>query len=238
MRGAFRYNESVIYLFSGSDEAKARAKAFEWVEKARAKDPQLTYLRLAREELSPSALEEAASAGTLFAKRMLVLLDDPFPKHRAKGEGEEGEEAPGESLIEGWLPRLAHSENAIVILAPGLAPAKAKKLSAKAEKAYDFTLRTRKEERGFNGALINALAARDRTQLWLEVARSLAAGDAPEQLHGLLHWKARDLMQKGSRVWKPAEARRLSLSLIDLLITTRRKGLDLSESLERFALAL
>ncbi|HEY4522942.1 MAG TPA: hypothetical protein VJK73_01055, partial [Candidatus Paceibacterota bacterium] len=67
---------------------------------------------------------------------------------------------------------------------------------------------------------------------------ALRKGDAPEMLHGLLHWKTRDLMEKGSRAWKPQETRALSLSLISLLQNSRRKGLDLSQSLERFALSI
>ncbi|MGH7175163.1 MAG: hypothetical protein ACREGR_02285 [Minisyncoccia bacterium] len=230
----------MIYLFTGGDETKARQKAFEWVAKARTKEPQLTYLRLAREELSLGALEEAASAGTLFAKRLLVLIDDPFPKRRAKEEeeSEDGEEESA-SLLEESLERLAKSENVIVLLAPNLVFSKLKKIGAKAAKTYQFDERTRSETpRGFNSALVNALAARDGAKLWLEVERSLRAGDAPEQLHGLLHWKARDLMQKGGRVWSEKESRELSLELIELLMAARRKGLDLSESLERFALSI
>ena len=71
-----------------------------------------------------------------------------------------------------------------------------------------------------------------------EINRALIAGDAPEMLHGLLHWKARDLMEKGSRAWKSEESRALSLNLISLLQTSRRGGLDLSTSLERFALSI
>ncbi|MBI4079935.1 hypothetical protein HY414_01765, partial [Candidatus Kaiserbacteria bacterium] len=89
------------------------------------------------------------------------------------------------------------------------------------------------------------LAVRSRERLWLEIVRALRAGDAPEMLHGLLHWKARDLMdpsagrqKKGSRPWSAAEARKLSLSLIALLQDSRRKNLDLAESLERFALSI
>jgi hypothetical protein len=164
---------------------------------------------------------------------MLVFLDEPFPRRRAKEE-EESEEA-GDDVIEEWLPRLAASENAVVLLAPGLAAAKAKKVGALAEKVYEFEERGAHlpaGRQGFNSALVNALAAGDGAKLWLELARALRAGDAPEQVHGLLHWKARDLMQKG----KPG-ARELSLDLIRLLADARRKGLDLSESLERFALS-
>ncbi len=55
---------------------------------------------------------------------------------------------------------------------------------------------------------------------------------------GVKAMKARDLMQKGGGAWKPEEARALSLSLIALLVNTRREGLDLSQELERFALSM
>jgi hypothetical protein len=85
---------------------------------------------------------------------------------------------------------------------------------------------------------VNALASRSRERLWLEVVRALRAGDAPEMLHGLLHWKARDIMEKGSPKWKQEEARKLSIDLISLVQESRRKSLDLSRVLERWALSI
>lgn len=229
----------MIYFFHGSDVERVRAKAFAWVAVARAKEPNLAYARLAREELTEAALEDAALSSGLFVKRLLVLIDDPFAPARAAGEDEGDGEAEGTcSVLEGHIDALAVSDNAIVILAPKLASAKAKKLAAKAKKTYSFDKSAPSESRGFNAALANALAERSRERLWLEVARALRAGDAPEMLHGVLHWKARDLMQKENRIWQSGDARRLSLALIALLQDSRRKNLDLSESLERFALSL
>ena len=230
----------MIYLFYGSDVEKVRTKAFEWVAKAQAKEPNLAYARLAREELTAAALEDAALSGGLFVSRLLVLIDDPFPAARAASEEdeEEGKEVSG-SILEERLDALAASDNAILILAPKLAAVKAKKLSAKAKVEYKFDLAKSNEvTRGFNGNLVNALEARSREKLWLEINRALRAGDAPEMLHGLLHWKSRDLMAKGSRAWVPKEARQLSLALIELLQNSRRGNLDLALSLEHFALSL
>jgi hypothetical protein len=241
--GAFCYHGRVIYLFHGSDEQKARTKAFAWIAAARAKEPNLAYVRLAREELSESALQSAAQSGGLFVKRTLVLLDAPFPSAHASGEDENPEGDDGRltksSIIDDFLDMLAESDNAVVVLAPKLPAAKAKKLAAKAAKEYVFDASAgRGAARGFNSALVDALAVRSRGKLWLELMRALRAGDAPEMLHGLLHWKARDLLQKGGRAWSREEARALSLSLIALLMDSRHKGLDLGESLERFALSL
>jgi hypothetical protein len=229
----------MIYLFSGSDVDKVRTKAFDWIVAARKKEPNLAYVRLAREELTDAALEDAALSGGLFVKRLLILIDDPFPSVRAKSEDDEGENEALSNIVEDHIDRLADSDNAIVILAPKLAASKAKKLAAKAKIEYKYDkIAERADTRGFNSALVNALSARSREKLWLEINRSLVAGDAPEMLHGLLHWKARDLMDKGSRAWSPEESRDLSLSLIELLQNSRRGGLDLSLSLERFALSI
>lgn len=232
----------MIYLFHGSDIEKVRTKAFAWVAAARAKEPNLAYLRLAREELTAAVLEDAANAGGLFVSRLLVLIDDPYPSAQTSHEddgGEESKEVSNASMLEDYLDALVASDNAIVILAPKLLAAKAKKLAAKAKLEYRFDKPAAREiGRGFNSALVNALAARSPDKLWLEVVRALRASDPPEMLHGLLHWKTRDLMENGSAKWSPQDSRTLSLSLITLLQDSRRKGLDLSESLERFALSI
>jgi hypothetical protein len=229
----------MIYLFYGSDVEKIRSKAFEWVAKARSKEPNLAYVRLAREELTNATLEDAALSGGLFVKRLLILIDDPFQNVRTASEEEVDEENSVSNILEEHLDNLAASDNAIIILAPKLPAAKVKKIVAKAKIEYKYDKPTAREDtRGFNSNLVNALAARSREKLWLEINRALRAGDAPEMLHGLLHWKARDLMEKGSRAWTPQESRTLSLSLISLLQTSRRGGLDLSLSLERFALSI
>ena len=216
----------MIYLFHGSDVEKTRTKAFEWVAKARAKEPNLAYVRLAR-GAHPAALEEAALSGGLFVQRLLILIDDPF------------QEESSPDILEEHLDTLAASDNAIIILAPKLAAAKAKKLIGKVKVEYKYDAQAALEDkRGFNSNLVNALAGRSREKLWLEINRALRAGDAPEMLHGLLHWKARDLMEKGSRAWRPEESRALSLSLISLLQSSRRGGLDLDLALEKFALTV
>ncbi len=228
----------MIYLFYGSDVEAVRSKAFAWVAAARAKQPDLSYVRLSKEEMTPAALDDAAASGGLFVKRLLILLDDPFAKARTTEEGEEDEDQSLASPVEDRLDALVASDNAIVLLAPKLATAKAKKIAARAAKVYQFDEREVKQARGFNGNLVNALAFRTGEKLWLEVVRALRQGDAPEALHGLLHWKARDLMEKGGRAWSQDETRQLSLDLISLLQNSRRNGLDLACALEKFALSV
>jgi len=215
----------VIYLFHGSDVHKARAKAFQWVAAARAKAPDAAYIRLTADQLTQESLLDALSSQGLFFSKTLVLLDDPF------SESEAGE------LVLTHLGALQSSDNPVGILAPRLIASRTQKLEAVAAKSFKIDAPPKKE-RGFNSALVNALSARDGGVLWKEITKAMRDGEAPEAIHGLLHWKARDLMQKGGRGWTPEEARALSLSLIELLSDSRGKDLPLPLALERFALGI
>ncbi|HEV7121583.1 MAG TPA: hypothetical protein VGN56_02000 [Candidatus Paceibacterota bacterium] len=216
----------MIYLFHGSDANKTRAKAFQWVAAARAKAPDAYYTRLDAESASAEALQEALSAQGLFFSKTLVLIDDPFSNAAA-----------GDAVLES-LKQLAASPNAVAILAPKLLAMRLKKIEPHAEKVFEVNSTEKKAARGFNSGLVNALAAKDGAKLWQEIERARRQGDAPEMIHGLLHWKARDLMQKGSRSWPGSEARALSRALIELLSDSRSGDLSLDLALERFALSL
>jgi len=216
----------VIYLFTGSDTEKVRLKAFAWVLAAREKAPEANYVRLSASDLSRASLEEVTQSQGLFFTKLLVLLDDPFSQSDS-----------GDLVLES-LERLQLSQNPIAIVAPKLLPARSKKLEAVAEKVFVVDLKEKKPARGFNSVLVNALGAKDGALLWKELEKAKRQGDAPEALHGLLHWKARDLMQKGGREWSTHEARILSRDLIELLSDSRSGDLPLSLQLERFALSL
>lgn len=216
----------MIYLFTGSDAEKARAKAFAWAAAARAKAPEAPYARLSAEDITPAALEEAVQSQGLFFSKMLILLDDPF----ALAES-------GDAVLEA-LAQLAASQNPIAIVAPKLLAARRKKIEAAAERVFVSDASEKKPARGFNSGLVNALASRDREALWKELMKAKRAGDVPEMLHGLLHWKARDLMEKGGRAWTKEEARALSRALIELLSDSRSGALPLDLALERFALSV
>lgn len=215
----------MIYLFHGSDTGRVRAKAFAWVAAARAKAPDAAYIRLQGKEVTEEALNNAISAQGLFFSKSLVLLDDPFV------------DLDTADIVLAALDRLAASENPVGILAPKLLPARAKKIEALAAKVFKEDGAAARE-RGFNSTLVNALGAKDGPALWKELKKAERSGDVAESLHGLLHWKARDMMQKGSPKWGKEGARTLSVSLIALVSDARSGDLPLSEALERFALSL
>ena len=216
----------MIYLFHGTDSARVRTKAFAWIAAARAKQPDASYVRLGLEDISEKSLEEITQSQGLFYSKMLVLLDDPF----ALSESAE--------TVLAMLEQLAETKNPIAILAPKLTAPRLKKIEPLAHKLFVVDDAKKKAPRGFNSSLVNALGARDGKTLWKELMKAHKEGDVPEMLHGLLHWKARDMMSKGSRMWKPEEARKLSVELIELVSSSRSGDLPLGMALEKFALSL
>ena len=216
----------MLYLFHGSDTNRVRGKALAWVAAARAKAPDAYYLRLDGNAVSEESLRDALGTQGLFFSKTLVLLDDPF------------EQKASADAVLALLPELAASPNVVALLAPKLIPARLRKVEAVAEKAFKVDVIARPPVRGFNNALVSALGSRNGSALWKEIVKAYRQGDAPEMVHGLLHWKARDLMQKGGGAWGERGARRLSRDLIELLADSRGKDLELPLALERFALSI
>jgi hypothetical protein len=220
----------MLYLFHGTNVAEARAKAFQWIAAARAKEPDAIYLRIDSSSLTAESLSNALQVQGLFYSKALVLLDDPFT-----------DSASADLVLEN-LSELAASANPIAILAPKLLATRLKKIMPHATKVFEESITEKKPTRGFNSTLVNALGAKDAAALWKEILKAERAGDPPEMIHGLLHWKARDILQKGSRAWggvpNSIEARALSRSLIELVSDSRSGKLDLALSLERFALSM
>lgn len=215
----------MLYLFHGSDTNGVRAKAFAWVAATRAKVPDAFYTRIDADTLSDEVLSESLGTQGLFFSKTLLVLDDPFSK------------ASTADIVLERISELAESPNVVAIIAPKLLAARVKKVEPLATKVFVVDKKP-EAARGFNAGLVNALAQKNGPALWKEIIKAYMQGDAPELVHGLLHWKARDLMQKGSAVWSAAEARGLSVSLIQLVSDSRGKSMPLGLALERFALSL
>ncbi len=215
----------MLYLFHGSDVQAVRSKAFAWITAARLKAPDAYYARLDSETLTENALLESLGTQGLFFSKTLLLLDDPFSK------------AATSQIVLDSLKELSDSQNAVALLAPKLLATQLKKVEPYTTKVFK-TDKTTSVARGFNSALVNALGTKNSQALWKEIVLAYRQGDVPEMVHGLLHWKARDMMQKGSRDWSEQEARQLSVALIEMVAESRDGSLPLAPALERFALSL
>jgi len=99
-------------------------------------------------------------------------------------------------------------------------------------------VKTEKKERGFDPfGLTFALGARDKKKLWLGLMQAFRAGEKPEALAGLLHWKVRNELERASGI-KKEELSAISRKLVFMYHDSHRGAGDLELLLERFALTL
>jgi len=113
-----------------------------------------------------------------------------------------------------------------------------KTLEKHAEKSERFDAPKMKEGASIF-SLANALKRADKKALWIGLEREFAAGGAPEAIHGVLFWGAKQMLlaaREGS-----AERRRgmkLVAELAELPHESRRNNLPLEYALLRFALSV
>ena len=107
-----------------------------------------------------------------------------------------------------------------------------KQLEKYAEKSEKFELKKEKEVTTVF-ALANALQKRDKKALWVGLQREFLHGNAPEAVHGVLFWAAKQEFLKTN-----TERARAQVALLaELPHEARRKGIELEYALERFALS-
>lgn len=186
----------------------------------RGKGEELDWEKMSAEELAMLASTPTLLGGT----RMFVL--------RGALSGERGEEMLEHIGVFAESPHLFVLEEEKLLKGPATVLEKA---GAKIDIA-----KTEKKDRGFDPfGLAFVLGSRDRKKLWLGIVQSLQAGEKPEAIAGLLHWKVRDLLAKGpGRAYTRSELAGLSRRLVFLYHDSHRGAGDLELLLEKFALTL
>jgi hypothetical protein len=86
--------------------------------------------------------------------------------------------------------------------------------------------------------LATIFGSRDKKKLWIELQKAARTGTAPEAVAGMLHWKVRDMLSKGSTKYSKDELKTISRELVTLYHDSHRGAGDLELLLERFALKL
>lgn len=211
----------MLYLFTGSDREKIRAAAS--VLTARVAGDTGDILRVT----DAHALEDiraALQSGGMFASgsARAVVLDSVV----SGGSGE------ARLLVEDALAAMAEAADTFILIEGVLDAATRKQLEKHAAKSERFDLPKVAEDKTIF-ALANALQRGDRRALWVGLMREYAKGSAPEAVHGLLFWGAKQLCLREDS----PRSRSLVSTLALLPHEARRRGEDMSYALERFVLS-
>ncbi len=217
----------MIYFFHGTDTDKARTKAHELIDSLRKKKPDAAFLNINAENFNAAQLQEYIGGQGLFSNKYIVFLDRLCEKKEVKTE-----------FID-TLKEISESENIFIPLEGKIDKATATKIEKKSEKTVAFDLKEieKKEEDSNVFELANAFGRKDKKELWMLYREYVDKGSAPEELHGILFWKAKTmLLAGGNGYWKQEEL----LSFVDGLITVyheaRRGNHEFETGLEAFLL--
>lgn len=209
----------MLYVFFGTDREKTRAEMNKAVRAIKGAD----VIRIT-DANSLADLNAALSGGGMFGGKRTVVLDGVFANEEMK------------ALIVGILPRLKDSDEPIYILEEKPDAETRKKLEKYAEAVKKFDA-VKEKERGGIFALAYALKGGDKKRLWVEYQRALQRDEAPEAIHGVLFWGAKDMFLK-SRGTEHERAGKLVAELAELPHEARRRGFELEYALEHYILGI
>lgn len=164
-------------VYYGSDRQKVRDAVTNYTDTNLAADGTLTTIDA--QSFVPGQIADALGASSLFGGEEWFILDTPSA------------DADFAAEVKNNLKEMGESGNTFIIL-EGALLAPAKKTYAKyAESSEEFT--ADKSERFNTFAMADALAQKDRRQLWVLLQEAKQAGAAPEELIGILWWQLKAL---------------------------------------------
>jgi len=233
------YTLGMLYFLYGEDEDKAREKARELLGTLTKKRPDASLFKLETDGFDLAKLEELVDGQGLFSNKYIVFLDSLFENAEIK-----------EQVLK-FYKEIGESENIFIWLESKVDKATLTKLEKVAEKVQKFESPEGKSRKFGIGAgesrnladfnifdLTNVLAMRDRRELWLLYREAISNDFPPEEICGILFWKLKDLLLKGSRSFEGSELKKLAEKLVSIYHNAHRGKLDFEIALEKFVLTV
>jgi DNA polymerase III delta subunit len=235
----------MLFVLYGTDRDKVLIASRDLLARLKEEHTGIEVFSLSEENYAPQELERYIGSAGLFSGTHIVTLVDLL-----------SHDEHGESVTE-HLPNMAESENLFILRDGKLSVKTAKACMEHAEECAEFALPKGSEEKPFSVfSLADALGNRDKKNLWLLYQEALREGLSAEEVHGLLTWQMKTMVQvakgategmkpfvlgKGKRFLRNFEGDETTDKLFELTVMyheARRGGLELPLALERFILAL
>lgn len=225
----------MIYFYHGTDTEKARVKSRELIDSLRKKKPDASFFKIDSDNFLMSILDEYIGGQGLFVNKNIILLDRLCEKKEIK-----------EQFLE-KIKEIAESQNIFIILEGKIDKATAVKIEKKSEKFIKFDLDekalTEKENKKNDELNIfeiaNALARRNKKEIWVLYRQLIDSGKVAEEIHGVLFWKAKTMLLAGGTYnWKDRELLKFIDELVTVYHEARRGRHELETGLEALILGI
>ncbi len=234
----------MLYVIYGTDSEKTSLHSKKIVDALTKKKPDASVFMLNEDTFSVALLDEYLGASGLFEAKHIVRLDTLLTH-----------EDFSESVLE-RLPLLGESEHVFVLREGALTAPIKKKVEKYAHemRAYDVT--EKKKERFNVFAITEALGNRDKKRAWMLYREALAENLVPEEIHGILWWQIKTMLQVASgdtanmkpfsvtkartflKKYSQTELEALARSFVNLYHDARRGIVEFEIGLEKLLLTL
>lgn len=214
----------MLYVFGGNKNSRSSMRSA--LESLQKRAPLADVMRITNENSATVSYSDLLAAQGLFYAKRIVVFDNAF-----------GEKIAQEILFS-HTKEMAQSEHVFLILEETPSAALKTQLVKHATKAVMGDGEKKQKEQA-DWSATNALEARDGERLWRFLHISFLKGIAPEQVHGQLFWKAKQLLlERRFRSFKEEELKNMVGILAELPQSARRSGMDMEYALELFALRM
>jgi DNA polymerase III delta subunit len=232
----------MLGIFFGTDRKTVRDEAANFLSTA---VPHVAADTIDATNYQPGQLPNLASAQSLFGGVEAYILDTPSA------------DSEFETEVQEHLAQLAASENVFVILESRLLVAAKKKYEKHAETTKECN--AEKADRFNAFSLAEALAKRDKKNLWVLLQEAQLAGLRPEEIVGMLWWQLKAIRLAGLtrsaeeagmkeypyrkaksalNKYQPEEAALLASSLLSLYHQSHQGKADMDLQLENWCLSI
>ncbi len=238
----------MLSVFHGTDRDKVNDAAAKRLGAFLKTNKEAEVFALGDENFSESELERHIGSVGLFSGAHAVVISYLLA-HEEYGE-----------ILADHLASLAESENLFILKEGKLLVANKKLVEKRANESKEFSEKTAPHKPDFKNFpifdLANSLGMRDKKNLWLGYQKAVQQGVAPEEIHGVLMWQVRTMLQVFAGAtddikpfvlgkaktfltkYSPTEAKDLSFKLISLYHDSRRGLVDFEKELEKIILSL
>lgn len=211
----------MLYVFHGTNREEVRSHAHALISSFLSKAPEANVMRLPSADVLPSTLVSALNTQGLFHNKNIIVLDGWCALKESR------------DVLFDSLEEVRQSAHDCIVIEEGLHTAHQKKLASYSERIERYDIPKEPYTAHNDFALANAFDRGDRAGAWVELQRALYAGKAPEALHGMLVWKAKQ------RVIKNADSQTHAV-LAELATLPQRayaQRIDLAQALEQLILS-
>lgn len=211
----------MLHFFSGTDREKARAQMKKAVDVAAKKNAFVVRITDAN---TLEDFEMSLRGGGMFDERRVIVFDGVL------GNSEMSD------VFMSALPHIKSSEEEFFVYEEKPDAATRKQVEKYAQTSERFDAAKKIDGGTTIFALANAVRRGDKKELWVAYMRE-SLTSAPEAIHGVLFWGAKDMFLKARGESERARAQKLIFCLAELPHESRRKGYELGYALEQFVLS-